>query len=100
MMTTLAMVFGMMPIALASGAGSEFKNGMAWVIIGGLTSSLFLTLLVVPCVYYIVDRIKAKIFARRFRKMRVKVIERQTTDDDSKKKRRYLSAAERKRKFH
>ena len=100
MMTTLAMVFGMLPIALASGAGSEFKNGMAWVIIGGLTSSLFLTLLVVPCVYYIVDRIKMKIFARRFRKMRAKVIERNTTDDESKRKRRYLTAAERKRKFH
>jgi HAE1 family hydrophobic/amphiphilic exporter-1 len=36
------------PIALASGAGAEWKNGLAWVIIGGLISSLFLTLIIVP----------------------------------------------------
>lgn len=58
LMTTLAMVFGMLPIALASGAGAETKNGMAWVIIGGLTSSLILTLFVVPATYLIVDRLK------------------------------------------
>jgi multidrug efflux pump subunit AcrB len=40
LMTTIAMVFGMFPIALASGAGAEWKNGLAWVIIGGLISSL------------------------------------------------------------
>jgi len=60
LMTTLAMVFGMLPIALASGAGAETKNGMAWVIIGGLTSSLVLTLLLVPSAYLVVDRIKAR----------------------------------------
>ncbi|WP_262920245.1 efflux RND transporter permease subunit [Niabella hibiscisoli] len=47
LMTTIAMVIGMLPIALASGAGAEWKNGLAWVIIGGLLSSLFLTLIVV-----------------------------------------------------
>ena len=50
-MTTFAMIFGMLPIATASGAGAEWKNGLAWVLIGGLTSSMFLTLLVVPIVY-------------------------------------------------
>jgi HAE1 family hydrophobic/amphiphilic exporter-1 len=60
LMTTLAMVFGMLPIALASGAGAETKNGMAWVIIGGLSSSLILTLLLVPSAYLVVDRIKAR----------------------------------------
>ena len=49
------MVFGMMPIALAQGAGAEWKNGLAWAIIGGLTSSMVLTLIVVPCVYLLVD---------------------------------------------
>jgi HAE1 family hydrophobic/amphiphilic exporter-1 len=53
LMTTFAMIFGMLPIALASGDGAEIKNAMAWVIIGGLTSSMILTLIVVPCVYYI-----------------------------------------------
>ena len=60
LMTTLAMVIGMLPIALASGAGSEWKNGLAWTLIGGLTSSMFLTLVVVPIIYYIFDRVMAK----------------------------------------
>jgi len=55
LMTTLAMILGMLPIALASGSGSELKNGMAWVIIGGLTSSMVLTLFVVPSMYLIID---------------------------------------------
>jgi len=50
-MTTFAMIFGMLPIATASGAGAEWKNGLAWVLIGGLTSSMFLTLIVVPIMY-------------------------------------------------
>ena len=58
LMTTFSMIFGMLPIALASGAGSEWKNGMAWALIGGLTSSLFLTLIVVPVVYQIFDKLK------------------------------------------
>jgi HAE1 family hydrophobic/amphiphilic exporter-1 len=49
------MVFGMFPIALAAGAGAEWKNGLAWVIIGGLISSLFLTLIIVPVIYEIME---------------------------------------------
>ncbi len=60
LMTTIAMVFGMLPIAIASGAGAEWKNGLAWVIIGGLVSSLFLTLIVVPVVYQMVDNMLHK----------------------------------------
>lgn len=55
LMTTIAMIVGMLPIALASGSGAEVKNGMAWVIIGGLTSSLLLTLVLVPSVYMVMD---------------------------------------------
>jgi HAE1 family hydrophobic/amphiphilic exporter-1 len=55
LMTTIAMVAGMLPIALANGAGSAWKNGLAWSIIGGLSSSMFLTLVVVPIIYKIVD---------------------------------------------
>lgn len=65
LMTTLAMVFGMLPIALASGAGAEIKNGLAWAIIGGLTSSLMLTLVLVPAVYLTFDGMKAKIADRK-----------------------------------
>lgn len=60
LMTTLAMVIGMLPIALAGGAVAASKNGLAWALIGGLTSSMFLTLIVVPIIYYIFDRILAK----------------------------------------
>lgn len=60
LMTTLSMVIGMLPIALATGTASEWKNGLAWVIIGGLLSSLILTVYLVPMVYYIVDSIKEK----------------------------------------
>jgi len=60
LMTTIAMVVGMLPVALASGAGAAWKNGLAWSIIGGLVSSMFLTLVVVPVVYQLVDRLMAK----------------------------------------
>lgn len=72
LMTTLAMVIGMMPIALATGAGAEWKNGLAWVLIGGLTSSMFLTLIVVPVVYYIFDRALAKLGLDKEKKIELK----------------------------
>jgi HAE1 family hydrophobic/amphiphilic exporter-1 len=51
LMTTTAMVIGMLPLALATDSGSEWKSGLAWAIIGGLISSMFLTLVLVPVVY-------------------------------------------------
>ncbi|NUN09151.1 MAG: efflux RND transporter permease subunit [Ignavibacteriaceae bacterium] len=60
LMTTIAMAIGMLPIALAKGTASEWKNGLAWVIIGGLLSSLILTVFLVPVVYFTVDTIKEK----------------------------------------
>lgn len=65
LMTTLAMILGMLPIALASGSGSEVKNGMAWVIIGGLSSSMILTLFVVPSMYLIIDSLITRFQARK-----------------------------------
>lgn len=68
LMTTIAMIVGMLPIALAHGAGAEVKNAMAWVIIGGLTSSLLLTLVLVPSIYLIIENARAKVtgwFAKR-----------------------------------
>jgi hydrophobic/amphiphilic exporter-1 (mainly G- bacteria), HAE1 family len=61
LMTTFTMIFGMMPLALSTATGSEWKSGLAWAIIGGLTSSLFLTLIVVPVVYMKVDEWKEKV---------------------------------------
>ena len=67
LMTTLAMVIGMIPIATATGSGAEWKNSLAWVLIGGLSSSMILTIFLVPMVYYLVDRAQ-EWFAGRFGK--------------------------------
>ncbi|SFZ93630.1 hydrophobic/amphiphilic exporter-1, HAE1 family [Flaviramulus basaltis] len=55
LMTTLAMVIAMIPIAFAAGAGAEWKNGLAMVLIGGLTSSLIFTVIIVPVMYIVID---------------------------------------------
>ena len=65
LMTTIAMVFGMLPIAMASGEAASMNNGLAIVIIGGLISSLFLTLVVVPVVYMILVGLEEKYFAHK-----------------------------------
>ncbi|WP_215226400.1 efflux RND transporter permease subunit [Echinicola shivajiensis] len=59
LMTNISMIIGLIPIALASGAGSEWKNGLAWAIIGGLSSSMILTLVVVPVVYSMFSKEKS-----------------------------------------
>jgi HAE1 family hydrophobic/amphiphilic exporter-1 len=56
LMTNIAMVIGLLPIAFAQGSGADWKNGLAWAIIGGLNSSMFLSLIVVPVVYWMFDR--------------------------------------------
>ena len=56
LMTNLALIVGMLPIALASGPGAAWKNSLGWVLIGGLTSSLLLSLIVVPVLFVIFDR--------------------------------------------
>jgi HAE1 family hydrophobic/amphiphilic exporter-1 len=61
LMTTVAMIIGMMPIALSGSAGAEWETGLAWAIIGGLTSSMLLTLVVVPVVYVKVDRLRESV---------------------------------------
>ncbi|MGX5818096.1 efflux RND transporter permease subunit [Chitinophaga lutea] len=70
LMTTIAMVIGMLPIALATGGVASTKNGLAWVIIGGLISSMFLTLIVVPVIYMVVDKLMAKFGMGRVSKKR------------------------------
>ena len=65
LMTTLAMIFGMLPLALALGEGSEFRSPMARAVIGGLISSTVLTLVVVPVVYTYLDSL-GLYFSRKF----------------------------------
>jgi HAE1 family hydrophobic/amphiphilic exporter-1 len=55
LMTTFAMVFGMMPLAFALGSGAEMRAPMARAVIGGLITSTILTLLVVPVMYTVLD---------------------------------------------
>jgi len=61
LMTTIAMVIGMVPIAMAQGDGADMNRGIAIVIIGGLLSSLFLTLIIVPVVYSLFDGIQRRL---------------------------------------
>jgi hydrophobe/amphiphile efflux-1 (HAE1) family protein len=55
LMTTFAMIFGMIPVAFAIGEGSEFRSPMGQAVIGGLVTSTLLTLFVVPVVYSVLD---------------------------------------------
>ena len=51
LMTTVSTVSGMLPVALARTDGAEFRNAMGILVIGGLLSSMFLTLIVIPTLY-------------------------------------------------
>ncbi|MGC4068142.1 MAG: efflux RND transporter permease subunit [Polyangiaceae bacterium] len=63
LMTTVAMVFGMLPVALALGEGGEARAPMAICVIGGLITSTLLTLVVVPVVYTLFDAmVKSRLF--------------------------------------
>ena len=53
LMTALSTIIGMLPVALSKGSGAELRNGLAWVVIGGMMLSTFLTLIVVPVMYRI-----------------------------------------------
>ncbi len=64
-MTTLAMIFGMLPLALQIGAGSEIRAPMARAVIGGLITSTLLTLLAVPVVYSLLDDLTRKLLGVR-----------------------------------
>jgi HAE1 family hydrophobic/amphiphilic exporter-1 len=62
LMTTIAMIAGMAPIALGLGAGAEARAPMAIAVIGGLITSTMLTLIVVPVVYSIIDNLQSRFF--------------------------------------
>lgn len=60
LMTAISTIVGMLPVALSRGSGAELRNGMAWVIIGGMALSTLLTLIVVPVVFRIFHSRKSK----------------------------------------
>jgi HAE1 family hydrophobic/amphiphilic exporter-1 len=65
LMTTFAMIFGMIPVAVGVGEGAETRSPMGIAVIGGLLTSLFLTLIVVPVAYDAVDALSERIFRRK-----------------------------------
>lgn len=58
LMTALSTIIGMIPVAVASGSSAELRNGIGWVIIGGMALSTMLTLIVVPVVFKVFHRKK------------------------------------------
>jgi len=65
LMTTLAMIFGMAPLAFGIGAGSEQRAPMGQAVIGGLIASTLLTLLVVPVLYALLDDLRMRMLRAR-----------------------------------
>jgi HAE1 family hydrophobic/amphiphilic exporter-1 len=65
LMTTTAMIAGMLPLFFGLGEGAEFRAPMARAVVGGLITSTLLTLVVVPVAYSILDDVAAWLFSRR-----------------------------------
>lgn len=65
LMTTFAMIFGMLPLALGIGEGAEQRMSMAQVIIGGIITSTVLTLIIIPVVFTYIDDLKKRINSKR-----------------------------------
>ena len=58
MMTTFAAIFGVLPIAIGAGAGSELRQPLGIAVVGGLMVSQLLTLFITPVVYYYLDKVE------------------------------------------
>ena len=80
MMTTLAMIFGMLPIALALGEGGGFRAPMARAVIGGLITSTMLTLVVVPVAYTYFDDMGNWVKRKLVSKERAAAIEKEKAE--------------------
>jgi HAE1 family hydrophobic/amphiphilic exporter-1 len=70
MMTTLALIAGMIPVALGRGEGADFRAPLGRAVIGGTITSTLLTLLVIPTVYEIMDQSREWLLARLGRRKR------------------------------
>src|SRR5581483_3826184 len=61
LMTSAAMILGMLPTAISKGEGSEFRAPMAVAVIGGVISSTLLSLIVVPAFYLAIENLKTRL---------------------------------------
>jgi len=64
LMTTFALIAGMLPIALGTGEGAQFRAPMGVAIVGGVITSTFLTLLVIPTFYEVIDNLRTRFAGR------------------------------------
>ena len=64
MMTTLAALFGALPLAFATGTGSELRNPLGISIVGGLLLSQLITLYTTPVIYVALENLRARFFGR------------------------------------
>jgi HAE1 family hydrophobic/amphiphilic exporter-1 len=69
MMTTIALIAGMIPVALGRGEGADFRAPLGRAVIGGVITSTLLTLLVIPTVYEILDNFREWLAAKVWRKL-------------------------------
>ena len=60
LMTTIATILGAVPLAIASGAGSESRQAIGTVIVGGLSLAFVLTLLITPVIYVLIEGMRRK----------------------------------------
>jgi HAE1 family hydrophobic/amphiphilic exporter-1 len=83
LMTTLAMIGGMVPIAMAVGRGNEARAPLATCVIGGLVMSTLLSLVIIPCIYSVFDDVQAAIARALGRGRRSALVERALADEAS-----------------
>lgn len=74
LMTTLTTILALVPLVIGSGDGSELSAPMATAVFGGLSFSTIITLLLVPCMYIILEDIKAKVVGKLFKRKRKKSV--------------------------
>ena len=72
MMTTVALIAGMIPVAIGAGEGADFRAPLGRAVIGGMITSTLLTLLVIPTVYEIMVETREKLGARFFKKSKAR----------------------------
>jgi len=65
LMTALTTMLGLLPLAIGLGRGSEIRSPLALTVIGGLATSTFLTLIIIPVIYALVEEFKTRVLERR-----------------------------------